>query len=339
MGIAANMLAGGSLKMTSKHPLTLFIVKKFCSYDGGTLSNGLRNSATFVVNMLLMEGIRAKLVEAVDGNSIDALVAQNNPYRVVIEAIWVTPVKMAELQRLWPKVKWTVRIHSETSFLSMEGIAVQWISQYLAQGIEVAFNSQDTANDFSGIFSGKIICLPNYYPLRKPRPAKAPTDTIDIGCFGAIRPLKNQLIQAMAAMMYAKAQKKTLAFHMNGTRDEQGGANNLKNIKALLGDQLILHSWAEHEDFLELIAQMDMCLSVSLTESFSITASDAVSMGVPLVGSAAIKWLPERSQAPVDSAIGIMEAMDKADATAVIMNNAALNTYLKSAVKIWTRWN
>lgn len=325
--------------MTSTHPLTLFIIKKSCGYDGGTLSNGLRNSANFVVQMLLMEGIRAKLVEAVDGNSIDALVARNKPYRVVIEAIWVTPAKMAELRRLWPKVKWTVRIHSETPFLANEGMAVQWISEYLKQGIEVAFNSEDTTSDFYYTLGGPCIYLPNYYPLRKPRARKVPSDVLNIGCFGAVRPLKNQLIQAMASILHAKAKGKRLAFHMNGTRTEQSGANNLKNIRALLGSQLVLHAWSEHEDFLELIAQMDICLSVSLTESFSITASDAVSMGIPLVGSSAIKWLPSRSQAPVDSAVGIMEAMEKADDTAVIMNNAALAAYTKSAIKIWTRWN
>jgi glycosyltransferase involved in cell wall biosynthesis len=324
-------------EMTFQHPLTLFIIRKNCAYDGGTLSNGLRNSAQFVVDMLLMEGIRAKLVEAVDGNSIDKLVHDNQPYRVVLEAIWVTPAKMAELLKLWPKVKWTIRCHSETPFIAQEGCAVGWIKQYLAMGIEVAFNSPDTANDF--LVLGKTTYLPNYYPMRKPRSPKPPADTLNIGCFGAIRPLKNQLIQAFAAVAYAREKGKKLLFHMNGSRPEQNGANNLKNIQALLGSQLVLHPWLEHEDFLELIARMDMCLQVSLSESFSITASDAVSMGVPLVGSPAIKWLPERSQAATDSSESIVAAMKHADGTAVIMNQAYLKAYLKTAVAIWTHWN
>lgn len=323
--------------MTSTHPLTLFIIKKSCGYDGGTLSNGLRNSANFVVQMLLMEGIRAKLVEAVDGNSIDALVARNKPYRVVIEAIWVTPAKMAELRRLWPKVKWTVRIHSEGAFLASEGMACSWIKQYLAQGVEVAFNSKDTTNDFA-VSVGPCFYLPNYYPLRKPRAPKPPSQTLEIGCFGAIRPMKNQFVQAMAAVIYAKSRGKKLHFNLNGNRTEQRGDNNLKNMQALLGDQLVLHDWAEHEDFLELVAQMDICLQVSLSESFSICAADAVSIGVPLIGSSAIKWLPPRSQAPIDSATLIAEAMGRADYTAVTMNNHALNTYLAVAVREWLSW-
>ena len=52
-----------------QHPLTLFVIKEKNGYDCGTISSGLRNSAGFVVDMLLNEGIRALLVEAVDGKS------------------------------------------------------------------------------------------------------------------------------------------------------------------------------------------------------------------------------------------------------------------------------
>lgn len=323
--------------LSAHHPLTLFIIKNNIDYDNGTLSNGLRNSAKFVVNMLLHEGIRAKLVDAVDGNSIDKIVHDHQPYRVVIEAIWVTPKKMAELQRLWPKVKWTVRIHSETPFLSSEGNASAWILAYQQQGIEVAFNSDDSAKDY-GTF-GKASYLPNYYPLRKPREAKPSSPILDVGCFGAIRPLKNQLIQAIAAVEYAKHQKKTLRFHMNGTRPEMNGQNNLKNIDAVLGSQLVLHPWLDHEDFLELIAKMDICLNVSLTESFAIVSADATSIGVPLVGSAAIKWLPDHSRARVDSSEDIVRAMERAGRTSVIVNHHGLLNYLRHAVNIWTAWN
>ena len=321
-------------------PLSLFIIKKSSDYGGPhAMSSGLRNSVEFIVNMLLMEGRRAKLVIAVDGNSIDALVAQSKPANVVIEAIWVTPAKMAELQRLHPKVKWTVRVHSEIPFLAAEGNAVAWIAEYMKMGIEVAFNSQATAQDFSLL--GCVGYLPNYYPLRKPRPQVTPSSTLNVGCFGAIRPLKNQLIQAFAAVMFAKSKNKQLVFHINGSRVEQNGANNLKNIRALCDAAkatLVEHPWLDHEQFLELLAEMDVCLQVSYSESFCIVASDAVSMGVPLVGSDAISWLPERSTAEVNSVQSIVAAMGRANATGVEMNHAALRAYLKKALDAWNRW-
>jgi hypothetical protein len=324
-----------------KSPLTLFIIKKFYDYDGHRqVSNGLKTSALFVVNLLLSEGHRAKLVEAIDANCIHRLIRENGPAaRVVLEAIWVTPTKMRELQQLNPTVKWTVRVHSETTFLQNEGVATEWIAAYLNQGIEVAFNSSVTVDDFSLL--APTTYLPNYYPLRKPRPSQSNGDVLNVGCFGAIRPLKNQLIQAIAACRFAKEAGTKMVFHMNGSRIEQSGSSSLRNVEALLmaaGQTLELHPWMDHEDFLELVASMDICLQVSLTESFCIVASDAISMGVPLVGSPAIRWLPERSQADVSSSDSIVAAIKRADATTVIMNQDALKRYLRRAVDAWNSW-
>jgi hypothetical protein len=321
-------------------PLTLFIIKKFYDYGGDRqVSNGVRTSVLLVVNMLLAEGHRAKLVEAIDGNCIDRLVAENKPSRVVIEAIWVTPDKMAQLQRLWPNVAWTVRVHSELPFLAQEGMAIRWLFAYRKQGVDVAFNSLQTREDFLGSLC--VGYLPNYYPMRKPRALTPSSDTLNVGCFGAIRPLKNQLIQAFAAVRYAQKHGKNLVFHMNGTRIEQQGSNNLKNIAALLeatGYKLELHPWLSHEDFLELVAEMDIVLQVSLNESFCIVASDAVSVGVPLIGSDTIDWLPKRSRAKVDSVGSIVAAMDRADETTVIMNQESLGRYLEATVERWNEW-
>jgi len=326
--------------MNPSYPLTLFIVKQCYDYDGHIqISSGLRTSAQFVVDMLLAQGYRAKLVLAVDGNSIDALVAQNKPANVVIEALWVTPTKLAELHKLHPKVRWTVRIHSETPFLAQEGCAVAWLAAYFKQGIQVAFNSKNTMEDFQVI--ARTIYLPNYYPLRTPRNAGPIGTRLDVGCFGAIRPLKNQLIQACAAVRFAQLRDKQLIFHMNGTRVEQFGSNNLKNIAALLaaaGQTLELHPWMDHNDFLELLATMDICLQISLTESFNIVSADAVSMGVPLVGSAAIPWLPRRSIAKVDSSESIVTAMRLAGPVTVAANHDALDAYTSEAVTLWTDW-
>lgn len=327
--------------MNPTNPRVLFIIKKFYDYyPPHHISNGLRTSALLVVKMLASLGYDVFLAEAIDGNSIDALVAQYKPDRVVIEAIWVTPDKMAELQRLWPNVEWTVRVHSCLPFLSNEGCAISWIAAYRKQGIAVAFNSTQAVEDFSTVW--RVEYLPNYYPVRPRRSKDASTCKLDIGCFGAIRPLKNQLIQAFAAISYANDRKILLTFHMNGSRIEQNGSNNLKNIQALFeaaGHKLELHPWMDHVDFLALVASMDMCLSVSLSESFCIVASDAVSQGVPLVGSEAIPWLPFEAQAPVDSVSGIVGVMGRAGSHRAIKRNAkALESFSDLSKKIWKEW-
>ena len=328
-------------------PFVLFIYKSFYIYQNDEqpivpplFSTGLKLSAQLVVNMLIRFGFDAKLVEAKDQNGIQELVSHYRPDRVVLEAIWVTPAKMQELVAANPKVRWVVRVHSEIPFLANEGMALAWIASYMELGVEITFNSSQTVKDFSVM--GTAAYLPNYYPQQSQSKRNPQTGTVNIGCFGSIRPLKNQLIQAFAAIAYANKIGRKLIFHINGARVEQSGANNLKNIKALFdatGNTLILHSWENHEDFLELVASMDICLGVSLSESFCITAADAVSQGVPFVGSEAIRWLPFESQAPTDNVEAIVRVMEKASSHRFIKKNTrALESFSNRSVRVWSEW-
>lgn len=321
---------------------TLFIVKKNHGYDGGSMSSGLKNSVKFVADMLIGLGYDVALAVAIDGNSIDALVAKYCPKRVILEAIWVAPGKLEELIRLHPNVAWTVRVHSETPFLANEGMACEWIAWYMRLGVEVAFNSEHTQADFRLI--GTPGYLPNYYPLSGKSDGPLPWkkgDVIHIGCFGAIRPLKNQLIQAMAAITFAREIRCRLVFHMNGDRVEQGGTNNLKNIVAVCrdtGTDLVLHPWMNHCDFLSLVAKMNICLQVSMSESFNVTAADAVSQMVPVVGSDAIPWLPVHSCAQVNSRESIVSALHRASRKTAAKNYVALRKYSDESAWVWKRW-
>ncbi len=323
-------------------PLILFILKKFHGYGCGAdhpTSNGLTKSATFVVEMLREQGHNAILEIAIDQNSIDRIVTRHRPDRVVLEAIWVTPAKLRELKRLHPHIRWTVRIHSEIPFLANEGSSIEWTTAYMEMGVEVGFNSSQTVRDFEIL--GTTSFLPNYYPLARPREFCPHGKTINVGCFGAIRPLKNQLMQAFAAIRFADRYSKHLIFHMNSTRLEQYGENNLRNIKALFKatrHELHLHPWCEHRDFLKLVAKMDICLQVSLSESFNIVSADAVSEGVPLIGSTAIAWLPNRSQADPSSSENIAMAMSFVDQHTVKRNFRALRNYLIASIEAWNDW-
>lgn len=326
---------------------TLFIYKSFYIYQNDEqpivpplFSTGLKLSAQLVVDMLTAEGFNVRLVEAKDQNSIQALISMYEPERVVLEAIWVTPGKMQELVAANPNVKWVVRVHSELTFLANEGMALAWLSAYMKLGVEISFNSLQTVNDFTVM--GKSSYLPNYYPPCHLRPPLPDSEILNIGCFGSIRPLKNQLIQAFAAIAYSDKFRKKLIFNMNGARVEQSGANNLKNIQALFaatGKSLALHSWHNHNDFLKLVATMDICLCVSLSESFCLTAADAVSQGVPLVGSEAISWLPLEAQAPMDSVSGIVRVMERANSHRFVKRNLkALQSFSSKSVSIWKEW-
>lgn len=324
-----------------RSPLTLFLVKRYQSY--GTYNQGhnsLKTATIFIVDMLRKEGHKARLAEAIDQNSIQTLIIEHNPSTVIIEALWVTPKKMEELQKLNRKVRFVVRINSLPAFLAAEGIGFEWISAYMSLGIDIAYNSSQAQADMK-IF-GESVYLPNYYPMRNLRHEfQCHERHVNIGCFGAMRILKNQSEQAIAACRYANWMGKTLYFHMNDAPEGVEANAIKKSVKAIietLGGKLVLHPWLAHEEFLELVEQMDMCMQVSISESMNITMADAISIGIPAIGSDAIQWLPQRSKAKFDSVQSIFETMLLADKTGVEMNHYALEEYLKHSRLIWNEF-
>lgn len=322
----------GFLDRRTSSVKVLFILKNRESYcDNSSYPtckrSGLYNSARFVAEMLSkFPDVDSKVVQVIDNNCIDREVTAYRPTHVVIEALWVVPEKFAILQQLHPNVHWIVRGHSEIPFLSNEGIAIDWLLEYVKfPNVSIATNSVASLRDLRIMVSRshptwgpdrvarKVVNLPNYYPVPKVRvKCKRPSDILDVGCFGAIRPLKNNLIQAIAAIQFANLTGRQLRFHINGTRSEQGGNNNLKNIRALFAHtehELIEHPWLSHSEFLELLREMDISLNVSFTESFNIVAADSVASGVPLVTSPEVHWSSSLSHASPTSSESIVAAM------------------------------
>jgi hypothetical protein len=264
-----------------------------------TLHSGLFNSATFVNDMLNKSGVESYLVQVDDNNAIDKEVSRYNPTHVIIEALWVVPEKFDVLHKLHPKVTWIVRLHSEMPFIANEGMAIDWVYIYDKMAkrnkILIAPNTVKMYNDLKKVGVNNLIFLPNYYPVADNKSEKfVNKNYVDIGCFGAIRPMKNQLIQAVAAIEFGNKITKPINFHINSERIEKGDSA-LRNIRALFENQeehrLIEHPWYSHEDFTELIRRMDLGLQVSLNETFNIVAADFVSNNIPIIGSNEINWL------------------------------------------------
>ena len=220
-------------------PRVLFILKQrqdyshnIPNYTSYTVATGMYNSSKFVSDMLVANGISSDLAIVVDNNSIDKVVTEYKPTHVFIEGLWVVPEKFDVLKNLHPTVDWIIRCHSELPFLAQEGMAIQWIFGYLSKGIKVSCNSPRANREVRLMALAKlgdvidpvkmVPMLPNYYPVPDSLPAaKVRTKgVIDIGCFGAIRPMKNQLIQALASIEFAEKRNLHLRFHMNAGRVE-----------------------------------------------------------------------------------------------------------------------
>lgn len=325
----------------------LFIAKKGSIYSGNYNhsyhSSGLFNSASFVTRMLVDHGVEARLVTVTDNNDIDREVFKYKPDVVIIEALWVIPSKFLELSKLHPRVQWVVKIHSDIPFLAQEGIAIEWVREYVKQeNVYVGFNKQQTLQAFAHIVSrGKLVYLPNYFPIEEQRskPERS-KHCLNVASFGAIRPLKNQLIQALAAIQYADETGQALHFHINSTRVE-GGSEVLKNLRAIFRHSkhhLIEHIWHDHRAFQAVLERMDVSMCVSLSETFCIVAADSVALGVPLVCSSEVPWASKGSIVNATDAKDIAEGIQRVlehkwyHAT---LNKRDLKAYDKKSVKIW----
>ena len=333
------------------------------SYSNGGLSSGLANSARYVCDMLNANGVEAVLEHAIDNNCIDRLVTQNKPTHVIIEAYWVVPEKFAVLTKLHPYVKWIIRNHSELPFLSSEGIAIDWTCKYVAyKNVMISGNSPRVLGELKTIIKNaypdwskqqvkdKVWYLPNYYiteiePRKKPLPE---SNIVNVGCFGAIRPLKNQLLQAVSAIDFANKIGKTLHFHINSTRVEGGSTDNaLKNLRALfthVGNshhKLIEHNWLDHEAFLHMLKnQIDIGMCVSHSETFCIVAADLVTAGVPLVASKEVVWASSLSQADPNSSVDICRHLQSVWKYRKLclshrLNLSGLQHFCKNTIKHW----
>ena len=324
----------------------LFILKRRHDYghhhhhaDG--LSTGLFQSVRFIVKMLTDLGYDARMEVVIDNNDIDREVTKHKPDLCIIEALWVVPEKFDILKRLHPKVRWMVRLHSDVAFIANEGIAMGWIHGYFARGVAVSINSISALHNLAGL-GGTMDYLPNFYPMDFTRKQFLGGDPLHIGCFGAIRPLKNQLAQAIAAIRFAEKRKRSLIFHINVGRIEMAGGPVFHNLRDLFANtpnaKLELHEWTGHDDFLKLCLAMDIGMQVSFTETFDIIAADFIAQGVPLVGSDEIPWssnLFNAQETSVDSMVYALDRTWKLPQINVKLNQRGLATYSLATERAW----
>jgi hypothetical protein len=248
-------------------------------------------------------------------------------------------------------------------FLSNEGIAVDWIKRYFAiKNVVVSFNSKNAYTDFSEVFDTIPAYLPNiyedikiHYPsvqdrirfalgrniFQKANAGNYKRKQIHVGCFGAIRPMKNQLFQAFAAIQLGDILKKKVYFHVNASRKEHGGGPVLQNLRALFADskhELVEHEWLSREDFLAVIDTMDIGMQLSFNESFNIVTADFVAREVPIVVTDTIDWMPDITKtSPADSEQAVermLYAIHKNNMFAY-QGQVYLNRYNVLSIKTW----
>jgi hypothetical protein len=194
----------------------------------------------------------------------------------------------------------------------------------------------------------RVIYMPNYYPQEyQVKTLNKNKDYVDIACFGAIRPLKNHLVQAVAALDFAKSINKKLRFHVNAGRIEMQGQPAINNLKGLFeqladtGHELINHQWRPRQQFLELCSEMDIGMQCNFSETFNIVSADLISQGIPIVSCTEIPWAVHTWCADPTDSEDIANKLNSAYKWSWVnikSNQFSLTQYTNKTAKIWYKY-
>jgi hypothetical protein len=323
--------------------------KNFQKRTGSKRGSGLSNSVNLTADRLNDSGFKAEVIDIDDEKTIEAIIKEKNPKKVVFEALWVKEITVQRLTSIFKEVKFYCHLHSQMPFLSIESNAMFMCKVYAKFGVGVIANSIESYKSFKCFMPEDMVFgLYNIYgkPLKEAKLIKKEKFNIDIACFGAIRPMKNQLIQAMAAYKFCQVEGKKLRFHINSARVESGGQSVLQNLINFFSDlpmaELIHRGWIEPERFVDEIADsIDIGMQFSMTETFNIVACDYTAAGIPAIGSDAIRWIDPSCKFsmhdPDDMIKGLKYAYDWAP-NIVELNQAALKKHCDDALDGWIKF-
>lgn len=238
---------------------------------------------------------------------------------VVISAPWLPTLEVQALTVDYPNIQWAMNVHSNVGFLQADASGVQRFREALhleqaTHNFHVSGNSPRFVAWAQEAFQLPCLWLPNLYYLDSHVPSdREPWQrgTLRIGSFSAVRPLKNMMTAAAAALHIGVTMRADVEFWLNSGRTEGGGNTVEGAIKALYAGlphaKVIEQPWQPWPQFRETVKHMACLLQPSYTESFSMVAADAISVGVPVVVSPAIYWAPARWRAEPDDTLEVAQ--------------------------------
>jgi glycosyltransferase involved in cell wall biosynthesis len=314
----------------------------------GFSHDGLGVNGTHCVRVLRKTGIFSQVKCVRTAAEIDAAIqADPTVTHVLIEAPWLPAESIIKFMRKWPRIVFACRLHAQISFLQVDNGAMKNLRGYQVMqdgdvNFHVCSNSKRFCDWFQLTYNSYCTFLPNLYDLERPnlKPIAPHAHRIlRISSFGALRPMKNHLTSAAAALQIAKARGCDLEFWVSTGRDEQHGV--LPGLRNLFGAhpwaKLVGNTWQQWAEFRHTVAQMDLSLQESYTETFNIVTADAVAEGVPVVGSPAIEWLPSFCQANPDDAAEIARVGNTLLSAPNLRLEAlaALKKHVSDGVRLW----
>ncbi len=277
---------------------------------------GLGVSAINTAKSLRRSGICAEVWPIVDVRDIAARLAACNVTHVVVSAPWIPSRDLQRLTIDHHEVQFAVNCHSNVGFLQADPNGVRLFGEGMeiergSYNFRMAGNSRKFAEWVRATFGVPCAYLPNLYYLDDQVPAHRPvfsSGTLRIGAFGATRVLKNLMSAAGGALTISRNLDVDLELWINSGREE-GGAGTIRSIIEMYAiarhAKVIEAGWQSWHNHRKNVCMMDLLISCSYTESFSMVTADGVAEGVASVVSDAIDWTPGHWRAKVDDVLDI----------------------------------
>ena len=265
---------------------------------------------------------------------------------VVISAPWMSGHDLRALLVHFPDIKFVVLSHSNVGFLQADPGGVYLLREYhkLARefgNFKVGGNSKKFVDWLDQAYGDEAVLLPNLSPSGDPLEKSWSGGALKIGAFGAVRPEKNFMTAAAAAVAIQAELGVPVELHMStGGEGDQG--LTAPAIDQMCDGQIkvIRHPWMFWDGFIQLIASMDLLIQVSYTESFNMVTADGISVGVPSVVSPAIYWAPPEWKAEPDDALDVASAGIRLllDQEARNQGIEYLRAHNEDSLKYWERF-
>jgi len=279
---------------------------------------GLGVSALNTAKVLRAAGISADVWAILNTKAIAERLktAVPRPTHIIIGAPWLPTLDLQVLVFSHPDVHFVVVSHSNVGFLQADPQAIKNFREDLdleqgALNFSAAGNSVRLARWIRDSYGRPCQYLPNLYFMERDRAVyHRPWSggLLKVGAFGAVRPLKNHLSAAAAALAIANDFKVPLEFHINVGRIE-GGYTVVRAIEAMLGGvpnvTLVKDDWHHWPRLRQLIRSMHLLMQPSYSETFNMVTADGAAECVPSVVSEAIDWAPRHWKAEVDDPLDI----------------------------------
>jgi glycosyltransferase involved in cell wall biosynthesis len=295
------------------HAHVALVYKNFAAQSG--ISHiGLGVAAVNNAKVLTKHGVRTSIWPlSTPAQLAEKIRNATNPVTdVVVSAPWIPTTELLKLIQDFPDVEFVVNCHSNVGFLQADPNGVKLLRENidLEQGnlnFRVAGNSIKFNRWLREAYQAPSLYLPNMYYVdysHRIRPPYYDGGVLRIGAFGAIRPQKNIMSAAGAAISLANEIKADVELWISSGRAE-GGVNTMLNaVREMMigvpGIKLMELPWRSWPAFRDTLRRMHILFQVSYTESFNMVTADGIAEGVTSVVSEAINWAPNRWKANID---------------------------------------